>query len=144
MPKPKCSECKKSGKLSCDPSDGRSYCHDCWVQFYGTPPDAAAPPKVASLGAWMANDKKGTCTSNTNEGSGGMFSFADVHKTLVEGELEKQDQQRSEDQAAAAAIAGKFYVTASKKGGFPVAIEKRAKGKKVSTEKSVRIIHTAW
>ena len=57
-----------------------------------------------------------------------MFSFTEVRKEL--GAAAAAEQQHVAEQAAAAE--GVYSVTGSKKGGIPVSIEKRAKGKKVS------------
>lgn len=134
MPKPKCGECKKGGKLFQDPADGRSYCHDCWVQFYGTAPGAGAPPKSANFGAFLNSGGNTGAASGTGTGSaggGGMFTFADVRKGLVDSQLAQQQQQNAMEKEQTAAMAGKYSVASSKKGGIPVSIEKRAKGKKV-------------
>lgn len=70
-----CGQCRMIASLHLDPSDGNSYCRDCWIQCYGKPPPTAgagdpfaeqpkkyAPPPPADFFSGSGKSQKAAAT----------------------------------------------------------------------------------
>jgi translation initiation factor 1 (eIF-1/SUI1) len=125
-----CCYCSATGRVFSDPADGKKYCGTCWAQYYGEAPKEVNKSK---LGAWSS---QGVQQQNIGSGSGSMFTMAEVHKALVSSTQENPSLPVKET-CSGGVEEGSFWVWGSKKGGLPVAIEKRNKGKKVTVVSNV-------
>eukprot|EP00037_Helgoeca_nana_P018446 m.176465 g.176465 ORF g.176465 m.176465 type:complete len:268 (-) comp24444_c0_seq1:484-1287(-) len=115
-----------SQRLHTDTADGNLYCTPCWEAFYGvgTAPNAPRqgdnslgaylPPALAGLQAMTLAAHKDSGTAASGDG---VASLAD-------------------DQSSQPALP--YRVNSTRGGGIPVAIEKRAKGKKVTVVSNVQ------
>ena len=108
-----CGQCGlRKRELFDDSTDGGQYCETCWTKFYG-----AAPTKGGGPGA---GGRKG----------GSRDAPTTIQPAAAAGSL-ATGQTKPEGGTG-------FVVMASKKGGIPVGVEKRAKGKKVTVVSNIQ------